>query len=54
MRQRANLGDERHAAAPDLPGLALEYTPTLFPPAWRATDLPALRTNGFYRYRLVK
>ena len=53
LNARIEISADPAAAAPDVPGLALEYSPTLFPPAWRSTDLPAQRTNGFSRYRLV-
>ena len=44
-----------NAPAPALPGFAtvLEYTPALAPAAW-TTNTPPQRTNGFYRWRLVR
>ena len=44
-----------NAPAPEMPEFTtlLEYTPTLLPEAW-TTNAPAQRTNGFYRWRLVR
>jgi hypothetical protein len=43
------------APSPALPGFAtaLEYTPTLNPPAW-TTNAPAQGATGFFRYRLTR
>ena len=49
------ISNRAGATPPALPGYAtaLEYTPTLAPPAW-TTNAPAQGAPGFFRYRLVR
>ena len=55
LNARIEISAEPAAPAPALPGYQtlLEYKAALDAPGW-TTNAPAQRTNGFYRYRLVK
>ena len=56
LNARIEISPDPAGAAPELPGYAtvLEYTPALFPPAWRTNDVPARGAPGFFRWRLAK
>ena len=56
LNARIEISADPAGAAPALAGYAavLEYTPTLFPPAWRTNDVPARGAPGFFRWRLAK
>ena len=56
LNAQIEISTDPAAPAPVLPGYAtvLEYTPTLFPPAWRTNAVPAQGAPGFFRWKLVK
>lgn len=55
LNARIEIAADPAAPAPALPGYqtVIEYKATMNAPEW-TTNAPAHRTNGFYRYRLVK